>query len=54
MLIKEWPVSAVVASPTSGVGGPGAVGALRHALYRAAKVDPGRRFHALYDHALYD
>ena len=54
MLIKEWPVSAVVASPTSGVGSPGAVRALQHALYRAAKVDPGRRFHALYDHALYD
>jgi hypothetical protein len=25
------------------------VRALRHALYRAAKADPGRRFHALYD-----
>ena len=23
--------------------------ALQHALYRAAKADPGRRFHALYD-----
>jgi RNA-directed DNA polymerase len=22
---------------------------LQHALYRAAKADPGRRFHALYD-----
>jgi RNA-directed DNA polymerase len=42
-------VSAVVASPTPGVGSPGAVRALQHALYRAAKADPGRRFHALYD-----
>jgi hypothetical protein len=25
--------------------------ALRHALYRAAKADPGRRFHALRDKA---
>jgi len=25
------------------------VQALQHALYRAAKADPGRRFHALYD-----
>jgi RNA-directed DNA polymerase len=29
------------------IGDP--VRALRHALYRAAKADPGRRFHALYD-----
>jgi RNA-directed DNA polymerase len=42
-------VSALVASPTPGVGSPGAVRALQHALYRAAKADPGRRFHALYD-----
>ena len=42
-------MSAVVASPTPGVGSPGAVRALQHALYRAAKADPGRRFHALYD-----
>jgi RNA-directed DNA polymerase len=49
MLIKEWPVSAVVASPTPGAGSPGAVRALQHVLYRAAKADPGRRFHALYD-----
>jgi RNA-directed DNA polymerase len=42
-------VSAVAASPTRGVGDPGAVRALQHALYRAAKADPGRRFHALYD-----
>ena len=49
MLIKEWPVSAVMASPTPGAGSPGAVRALQHVLYRAAKADPGRRFHALYD-----
>ena len=28
------------------------VRALQHALYRAAKADPGRRFHALYDKVL--
>jgi RNA-directed DNA polymerase len=44
-------VSAVMASPAA----PGSrvprdpVRALQHALYRAAKADPGRRFHALYD-----
>ena len=32
----------------SGVTGD-PVRALQHALYRAAKADPGRRFHALYD-----
>jgi len=42
-------VSAVVASPTLGVESPDPVRALQHALYRAAKADPGRRFHALYD-----
>jgi RNA-directed DNA polymerase len=47
-------VSAVKASPAalgSGRGGTPAdpVRALQHALYRAAKADPGRRFHALYD-----
>jgi hypothetical protein len=44
-------VSAVSASPAA-KGSPVAgdpVRALRHALYRAAKADPGRRFHALYD-----
>ena len=43
-------MSAQVASPTvlgSEVLDP--VRALQHALYRAAKADPGRRFHALYD-----
>jgi RNA-directed DNA polymerase len=43
----------VVASPTpAGVEEPealDAVRALQHALYRAAKAEPGRRFHALYD-----
>ena len=43
-------MSAVVASPTRGAERPlDAVRALQHALYRAAKADPGRRFHALYD-----
>jgi RNA-directed DNA polymerase len=43
-------VSARVASPTaSGSGVLDPVRGLQHALYRAAKADPGRRFHALYD-----
>ena len=43
-------MSAVCASPAPGVERPlDAVRALQHALYRAAKADPGRRFHALYD-----
>jgi len=43
-------VSAVMASPTRGAERPlDAVRALQHVLYRAAKADPGRRFHALYD-----
>ena len=42
-------MSAVVASPTLGVEVLDPVRALQHALYRAAKADPGRRFHALYD-----
>ena len=43
-------MSAVTASPTLGVEDDlDAVRALQHALYRAAKADPGRRFHALYD-----
>src|SRR2546430_1253335 len=53
---REWrrgPVSAGQASPAvkgSGRGVPAdPVRALQHALYRAAKADPGRRFHALYD-----
>jgi group II intron reverse transcriptase/maturase len=46
---KELPVSALVASPTQGVEELDAVRALQRKLYRAAKADPGRRFHALYD-----
>ncbi|MCV7036890.1 group II intron reverse transcriptase/maturase [Mycobacterium heckeshornense] len=44
-------MSALVASPTLGVGGDvlDPVRALQRKLYRAAKADPGRRFHALYD-----
>ena len=43
-------MSALVASPTPGVEDDlDAVRALQRALYRAAKADPGRRFHALYD-----
>jgi RNA-directed DNA polymerase len=50
--LKEGPVSALVASPARGVENLDAVRALQHALYRAAKADPGRRFHALYDKVL--
>jgi len=46
-------VSAVSASPaawgSAGVVPADPVRALQHALYRAAKADPGRRFHALWD-----
>ena len=46
-------MSAVQASPAASgsAGGVPAdpVRALQHALYRAAKADPGRRFHALHD-----
>lgn len=43
-------MSAVSASPTRGVEDElDAVRALQRKLYRAAKADPGRRFHALYD-----
>ena len=42
-------MSAVTARSTlAAVQGDG-VRALQHALYRAAKADPGRRFHALHD-----
>ena len=44
-------MSAVSASPAA-QGSPVAgdpVSAMQHALCRAAKADPGRRFHALYD-----
>src|SRR5437762_3664211 len=52
-VVWRGPVSAVSASPAA-QGSPVAgdpVRALQHALYRAAKADPGRRFHALYDKA---
>ena len=46
-------MSAVRASPAASGSVRGVpadpVRALQHALYRAAKADPGRRFHALYD-----
>jgi RNA-directed DNA polymerase len=42
-------VSAPVASPTLGVDDLDAVSVLQRKLYRAAKADPGRRFHSLYD-----
>jgi RNA-directed DNA polymerase len=43
-------VSAVSASPAAEGSAPvDPVRALQHALYRAAKADPGRRFHALRD-----
>jgi RNA-directed DNA polymerase len=43
-------VSAVTASSTAaGSGKLDPVRALQHALYRSAKADPGRRFHALRD-----
>ena len=46
-------MSAVSASPAAKGSGrvvpADPVRALQHALYRAAKADPGRRFHALYD-----
>jgi RNA-directed DNA polymerase len=42
-------VSAVSASPSPGVEELDAVRTMQRTLYRAAKADPGRRFHALYD-----
>ena len=43
-------MSAVSASPAAvGIRSVDPVRALQHALYRAAKADPGRRFHALRD-----
>ena len=41
----KGPVSALVASSTAS----DKVQVLQRTLYRAAKADPGRRFHALYD-----
>src|SRR3954453_9498823 len=52
MRVAVWrgPVSAVSASSTATGSAPAApVRALQHTLYRAAKADPGRRFHALRD-----
>jgi len=50
VLVKEGSVSAVSASPAVGGRSPSdPVRALQHALYRAAKADPGRRFHSLRD-----
>ena len=49
-------MSAVMASPAASGSVRGVpadpVRALQHALYRAAKADPGRRFHALMDKVL--
>ena len=43
----------VLASPADGGRSPlDKVRALQHTLYRAAKADPGRRFHALWDKVL--
>ncbi|MDJ0346841.1 group II intron reverse transcriptase/maturase [Streptomyces sp. H10-C2] len=43
----------VLASPAASGSAPlGKVRALQHTLYRAAKADPGRRFHALMDKVL--
>jgi RNA-directed DNA polymerase len=42
-------VSAVSANPTASGSRLDPVRALQHALYRAAKADPGRRFHTLRD-----
>ena len=46
-------MSAVSASPAARGGVPvDSVRAFQHVLYRAAKADPGRRFHALWDKVL--
>jgi RNA-directed DNA polymerase len=46
-------VSARVASPAVGGRSPSdPVRAFQDALYRAARADPGRRFHALWDKVL--
>jgi group II intron reverse transcriptase/maturase len=42
-------VSAVTARSTLATVGDDRIRALQHALYRAAKADPSRRFHALFD-----
>ena len=45
-------MSAVMASPAAKESDRDSVRALQHALYRAAKADPGRRFHSLWDKIL--
>ena len=45
-------MSAVLASPAAKESEMDSVRALQHALYRAAKADPGRRFHSLWDKIL--
>ena len=45
-------MSARVASPAVKGSRVDPVRALQHALYRAAKADPGRRFHSLWDKIL--
>ncbi len=45
-------MSAVLASPAVKESQMDSVRALQHALYRAAKADPGRRFHSLWDKLL--
>src|SRR3954454_908898 len=47
--LGEGPVSAVSVSPAAQESVQDSVRALQHALYRAAKADPRRRFHALAD-----
>lgn len=46
---RRDPVSAAEARSTAVGSGMDPVRALQHALYRSAKADPGRRFHALRD-----
>src|SRR5947208_15461247 len=49
-VVRRGPVSVVTTSSTAAGSVPvDPVRALQHALYRAAKADPGRRFHALRD-----
>ena len=49
-LVRKGPVSVVTTSSTAAGSVPAdPVRALQHTLYRAAKADPGRRFHALRD-----
>jgi len=45
-------VSASSASPAASGSVSDPVRALQHTLYRAAKADPGRRFHSLWDKIL--